>query len=68
MSDRKFYIKLYKSEECLCGKPKRSKYAFCWGCYRELPPNIKKNLYQSFGGGFEAAVDEAVKHLQTEVW
>ena len=65
-SDKSFYINLKASEECLCGKEKKPGFPFCYLCYKELPDDLKKALYNKFG--FKEAVDEAVKHLQSEVW
>lgn len=67
-SDKKFYIDLFESEECLCGKGKNPKNAFCGGCYYKLPPDKRGALWRRFGNGFEEAVDDAVSWLQTEVW
>jgi len=65
-SDKSFYVNLKASEECLCGREKKPPFPFCYLCYKELPADMKKAIYQK--GGIEEAIDEAVKYLQSEVW
>lgn len=67
-TDKKFYTAMLKSEECLCGREKRANNTFCYKCYKALPGDMQGALYQRIGDGYEEAVDEAVGHLQTEVW
>jgi len=61
--DSEFYIEAFKSEECFCGRNKKSRMAFCYGCYKSLPHDMQKALYQRMGNGFEEAYEEAVKWL-----
>jgi len=46
-------------EECPCGTPKRTKNAFCYGCYYSLPESKRRALYRRFGDGFEQAYRDA---------
>jgi hypothetical protein len=68
MTDRKFYIDSLTSEECLCGRKKKSGMTFCYRCYKSLGRDMQKDLYQRMGDGYEAAVDAACIHLQQEEW
>lgn len=61
--DRQWYIDQFKGEECQCGAEKRSRMAFCYGCYKALPARYKQALWSRFGEGFEQAYDDAVKWL-----
>jgi hypothetical protein len=39
---------------CRCGRPKikgHSKAAFCYGCWKLLPAQIKRALFREFGSG-----------------
>ncbi len=62
-SDKRFYILQLKIEECMCGEHKKRGLAFCFRCYKSLPTDMKRELYQPVGNGFEEAYDEAVKYL-----
>ncbi|MCK4718529.1 MAG: hypothetical protein KAT70_07655 [Thermoplasmata archaeon] len=61
--DRMFYLNEFKSEECYCGKDKKTRTAFCYRCYESLPNDMKKGLWKSFGGGYEEAYDTALEWL-----
>jgi hypothetical protein len=61
--DWEFYFKELRSQECQCGKTKGSGKSFCYGCWRRLPDDIQKRLYQRIGQGYEDAYEDAVKHL-----
>jgi len=61
--DRLFYVNMLKSDECICGRWKRPKMAFCYQCYKRMPRDIQLALYNRIGAGFEAAYNEAVKWL-----
>jgi hypothetical protein len=61
--DRRFYLRELVSEECHCGRPKRSRYSFCFNCFRRLPAQMQKDLYLAVGCGYEQAYDAAVKWL-----
>ena len=66
--DRKFYIESLASDQCLCERPKKSGFSFCYRCYRTLPVDMQRALYRRMGDGYEEAVNEACQYLQTEVW
>lgn len=66
MSDTKFYLDELKSEECQCGKSKRSKMTFCYLCYSKLPKHIQRDLYKRIGNGYEEAREEAATYLADE--
>jgi hypothetical protein len=68
VSDLKFYTGMLRSEECLCGRGKKPNNTFCYRCYSKLPADMQRDLYLRMGDGYEAAVDAACGHLQTEVW
>lgn len=68
MSDLLFYIDMLKSEECICGRPKKSMHTFCYRCYKALPAEMQKDLYLPMGDNYEEAVDKACKYLHQEVW
>lgn len=61
--DFRFYAKELKSEECQCGRQKKSRMSFCYSCYKSLPVNIQKRLYYPLGNGYEEAYEEAVQWL-----
>ncbi len=61
--DLKFYIIELNSEECICGRDKVPGNSFCYTCYKSLPGDMQRALYQRMGGGYEAAYDEAVLML-----
>jgi len=67
-NDIKFYLESFKSDECLCERPKKPRFSFCYRCYKALPLDQQRALYQAFGGGYEQAFDEACQYLQSEVW
>lgn len=66
MTDYKFYVKELRSEECQCSRPKKPNYSFCYHCYFQLPKDMRRDLYQKLGEGYEAAYDEAVTFLTSE--
>ena len=68
LAERKFYLDTFKSDECLCGRSKKPRFAFCYQCYKKLPPDMQRALYKPFGGGYEQAFEAACKWLQSEVW
>jgi hypothetical protein len=68
INDRQFYLKMYKSEECLCERQKKAGFSFCYRCYKALPKDMQRALYQRMRDGYEEAFDEACQWLQTEVW
>lgn len=64
MSDKKFYLSELKSEECQCGKAKKSGKSFCYHCFKNLPDDFQKDLYLPIGGGYEEAYENSVKFLE----
>lgn len=62
--DRAWYVKELRSEECTCGRPKRSGFSFCYECYHALSPATRQALYQKIGAGYDAAFDAAVRELE----
>lgn len=61
--DTNFYWDELFSEECFCGKNKKSKMSFCYSCYRSLPRSMQRDLYRRMGDGYEEAYDDAVTWL-----
>ena len=55
------------SNECHCGRPKKPRMSFCFSCYRSLPRDMQRALYQRFGEGYEEAYEAAVEWLD-EYW
>jgi hypothetical protein len=53
-----------KNGQCRCGHAKQTGMAFCYGCWQQLPMNIRRALYQRVGQGFEAAYAGACEYLQ----
>lgn len=66
MSDIKFYLQELNSEECACGATKKAKYSFCYTCYQLLPDDMKRELWNRLGDGYEEAYDEAILWLKEE--
>lgn len=63
-----WYLRELMSNECLCGKEKKPKYSFCYGCYKALPDEMQTLLYALIGQGYEGNFEEAVKWLEENVW
>lgn len=61
--DREFYLRELKSDGCMCGKPKKKNFSFCWTCFQRLPEEMRKSLYRRMGRGYEEAYDAAVRYL-----
>ncbi len=68
LKDAQFLLKELRSNECACGKPKKSGNSFCYGCYSSLPEDLQKKLYRRFGDGYEEAYEEAHGWLTTWEW
>ena len=62
--DWKFYVDGLNSEECACGRAKKPGYSFCLWCYRRLPRDMQRDLYEPLGQGYERAYEAAVKWLE----
>ncbi|MBW1666739.1 MAG: hypothetical protein JRJ66_01570 [Deltaproteobacteria bacterium] len=63
-----WYADELMSEECLCGRSKKRHYSFCYRCFKALPEDMQKALYQRIGEGYEEAFEEAVKWLDRNIW
>ena len=61
--DWRFYYDELRGEECSCGRYKKPGYSFCYRCYKSLPRDFKRDLYQRIGAGYEQAYDAAVQYL-----
>jgi hypothetical protein len=48
---------------CACTNRKRPGKAFCPDCYHRLPQDMRAQLYQAIGEGYEAAYVAAVQQL-----
>jgi hypothetical protein len=59
----RYYIDVLKSNACQCEMPKRRGNAFCYDCYKALPWDMQRLLWQRIGQGFEEAYEEAVIYL-----
>jgi len=67
-NDRLFYLKNLAGEECLCGKEKLKNNSFCYRCYKAMPVNMQRALYQRMGYGYEGAFEAAHKYLTENIW
>ena len=56
-------LRQFVGTACVCGQVKESKHAFCFRCYRSLPPTTQRSLWKRFGQGFEDAYVRAEKVL-----
>ncbi|MDY7035541.1 MAG: hypothetical protein SV375_05180 [Thermodesulfobacteriota bacterium] len=68
MNEWKWYVDELMSEQCLCERPKKRHHSFCYRCYRSLPGDLQRALYNRIGDGYEEAFEEAVKWLEENVW
>lgn len=66
-SDIEFYVDELGSEECFCGRIKKSGRSFCYPCFSSLSPELKRDLYQRIGSGYEEAYEAAVAYLDREM-
>ena len=62
-----WYFSELMSNQCACGKTKKPRKSFCYGCFKSLPIDMQNRLYRRLGEGYEAAYDEAVKYLEENV-
>jgi len=60
----KFYLDELLSDQCACGMRKQPLHSFCYRCYMSLPGDMRRDLWQAMGDGYEAAYEEAVKWLE----
>ena len=51
--------------KCRCGNQKARGNTFCSGCYYQLPPEMRRALYQRIGEGYEEAYENAAAVLRT---
>lgn len=65
MSEIKFYISELGSDECQCGRSKMPGRSFCYKCYTSLSRDMRRDLYQKVGDGYEEAHDAAVHYLNS---
>jgi hypothetical protein len=56
-------VQTLKSGTCRCGAAKQTGMAFCFACWRHLPENVRRALYQKIGQGFETAYRVACEYL-----
>lgn len=56
----------FGSLTCMCGKPKKQRRSFCTPCYFSLPKEMRDELYNPFGGGYETAYSAAKDWLNQE--
>jgi hypothetical protein len=61
-----FYLNQLKSNECFCGGTKKPKMSFCYPCYKSLPNEMQRALYQRLGDGYEDAYEEACQFLMED--
>jgi hypothetical protein len=61
--DRIWYIKEFKSNECVCGGTKRPGSSFCYTCFKSLPSSYQGALYLKIGQGYEEAYENAMEWL-----
>ncbi len=66
VGDAAFYIRELRSEQCQCGRGKKSGKSFCYSCWKRLPEDLQRALYRRIGEGYEAAYERAVMHLDKE--
>lgn len=48
-----------------CGGPKKPKMSHCRSDYFKLPPNMRSDLYQGFGEGYEEAYEASLEFLKS---
>jgi len=64
--DMRFYRDELNMDECFCERSKKPGRPLCYKCYMSLPEDMKRDLWQRIGNGYEAAYDAAVKWLIQE--
>ena len=65
---RIYYIIVFKSPECACGKAKGEKKAFCYRCWSTLPKYMQLCLNRNIGDGFEEAYEDCRQYLEIHIW
>jgi hypothetical protein len=51
-------------QTCQCGKKKQPRNTFCRSCYYALSPQLRRDLYNRIGEGYEEAYDAAIRVLK----
>jgi hypothetical protein len=60
-----YYLKMYKSVTCMCGRKKHRFCSFCDLCFNKLPENIKQDLKsKNFSTYYEDSYDNALRILK----
>jgi hypothetical protein len=59
-------VEALNRRKCQCGATKQPKRTFCGRCFARLPRELKQDLYQPVGRGYEEAWKHALKHLKGE--
>lgn len=66
-SDRLEILESLASRTCGgCGALKKPKQSHCSKCYYRLPPQMRRDLYKSFGQGYEEAYVKSLLFLDTQ--
>ncbi|HWQ03121.1 MAG TPA: hypothetical protein VNL38_01450 [Candidatus Nitrosotenuis sp.] len=53
-----------RSKTCVCGAKKREGESFCFRCYDELTPELKRDLWKKAGHGYVKAYAAALDFLR----
>jgi hypothetical protein len=56
-----------RSTKCACGKNKRKGLSVCGACFGRLPRELRNRLYDHVGGGYKAALENALLHLELDL-
>ena len=64
VKSKNFYYQEITNNECYCGHAKKKGYSFCFHCYHRLPDDMRTDLWQKIGHGYEEAYEEAIKFLE----
>lgn len=59
-----FYLQELEREECACGRPKKKRKSFCYGCFLALPKGLQIDLYSRIGADYEEAYEASIKFLE----
>ncbi len=62
-AERAFYLNELKSDQCQCGRNKKSGRSLCYTCFMSLPEDLRRALYRDILGGYPEAYEAAVKWL-----
>ncbi|MHA2065065.1 MAG: hypothetical protein ACXABY_11880 [Candidatus Thorarchaeota archaeon] len=65
-NETKFYYEALSSEQCVCEAWKKKRYSFCYSCYHALPLDMRNDLWQKMGEGYQEAYDAAISWLKEE--